>query len=224
MSLAKKSAGYLAAEHIKDGMTVGLGSGTTAYFFIEKLGERCRNGLNIRAVPSSNESKMYAEKFGIPLVDVNTVTHLDFMVDGADELDTMHRMIKGGGGALLKEKLLAKMSREMIIVIDESKLVDKLGKFPLAVEIVSFAYNSTIERLEAEGYKGTLRKTKENKTFISDNSNYVIDLSLNYPIEHPEEDHNKIKAITGVIETGFFFNLAKRVLVGYPSGKAEFLS
>jgi ribose 5-phosphate isomerase A len=224
MSLAKQNAGYLAAEHVKDGMSVGLGTGSTAYFFIEKLGERCRKGLNIRAVPSSISSEKLAEKFGIPLVDVDTLTQLDFMVDGADEIDTKHRMIKGGGGALLREKLLAKMSREVIIVIDESKLVDKLGRMHVPVEIVPFAFKTTFERLAAEGYKGNLRMASEGNPFQTDESNYIIDISFDFPIENPEEQHKKIKEITGVIETGFFFNLAKRILVGYSSGKAEFLS
>ncbi len=224
MTIEKQCAGYAAAEHIKDGMTVGLGTGSTTYFFIEKLGERCRHGLKIQAVPSSLASKVLAESLDIPLVNVDTLSHLDFMVDGADQIDSKHRMIKGGGGALLKEKLLAKMSREVIIVVDQSKIVDKLGRMNLPVEIVSFAYKTTIERLKSEGYKGTLRIGKDNSPLITDENNFIIDISFDSPIDNPEEHHAKIKSITGVIETGFFFNLAKRILVGYPSGHAEFLS
>lgn len=224
MTEAKKSAGYAAADHVKDGMSVGLGTGSTAYYFIEKLGEKCRNGLKIRAVPSSIASKEFAEKIGIPLVDVNTLSHLDMMIDGADEIDSKHRMIKGGGGALLREKLLAKMSREVIIVVDQSKIVDKLGKGPLPVEIVAFAHKTTSERLQAEGYKCLLRKSKEDSPFVTDQGNFIIDISFAGLIENPEEHHRKIKGITGVIDTGFFFNLAKRILIGYPNGQAEFLS
>ena len=223
MSEAKKSAGYAAAELVKEGMLVGLGTGSTAYFFIERLGERCRNGLKVRAVASSLDSQKFALTQEIPLVDINTLSHLDFLVDGADEIDSKHRMIKGGGGALLREKLLAKMSREVVIVIDESKIVDKLGKVTLPVEIVPFAYKSTFERLNGEGYKGTLR-TKDGNPFITDEGNFIIDLLLDNPVENPEEHHRKIKSITGVIDTGFFFNLAKRILVGYPSGRTVFLN
>lgn len=224
MTEAKKSAGYAAAEHVKDGMSVGLGTGSTAHFFIEKLGEMCRNGLKVRAVASSNASKKFAESLGIPLVDVDTLSHLDIMVDGADEIDSKHRMIKGGGGALLREKLLAKMSREVIIIVDKSKIVDKLGKVHLPVEIVAFAHKTTSERLQAEGYRGILRKSNQDSPFITDQGNYIIDIHFDFPIENPEEHHNRIKGITGVIDTGFFFNLAKRILIGYPNGQTEFLS
>jgi ribose 5-phosphate isomerase A len=224
MMEAKKGAGYKAAEHIKDGMSVGLGTGSTAYYFIEKLGEKCRNGLQIRAVPSSNASRKFAESLNIPLVDIDTLSHLDITVDGADEIDPKHRMIKGGGGALLREKLLAKMSREVIIVVDESKLVEKLGKVHLPVEIVPFAHKSTTKRLQAEGFKGNLRNLNENSLFMTDQGNYIYDIHFDHFIENPEEIHSKIKSITGVVDSGFFFNLAKRILVGYPSGHAEFLS
>lgn len=220
-STAKKAAGEAAAELVQSGMLVGLGTGTTAVFFIDRLIERCRSGLKITAVATSQRSMQRAREGGIPILDINAVTKIDMVVDGADEIDQEKRMIKGGGGALLREKIIASMSSEMVVIVDSSKVVDYLGHFHLPVEIVPFAYHWIIKEMEQLGYRGTLRKNKE-APYVTDNGNYIFDIQLNYPCLNPEADEKKLKAITGVVETGFFFKLAGRVIVGYENGTTKF--
>ena len=175
--LAKKAAGYAAADLIQGGMVVGLGTGSTTAFFIEALARRHREGLKITAVATSEQSKRQAEHLGIPMLDPEIITILDVTVDGADEIDPAKNMIKGGGGALLREKLLAQSSREMIVIVDETKLVDHLGDHPLPVEIAPFVYRTTIQRLQNNGYQGALRMTRENTPFVTDNGNFIFDIN-----------------------------------------------
>lgn len=222
--LAKKAAGQAAAELIQDGMLVGLGTGSTAAFFIEALSKRCREGLKISALATSQQSTLQAQHLGIPLEDPNTITSLDITVDGADEIDHHKNMIKGGGGALLREKLLARSSQEMIVIVDETKLVDHLGTHPLPVEIARFVYQSTLERLKAEGYHGVLRLTREEEPYLTDNDNYIFDIQYSKPILDPTKEQERLKSITGVIETGLFFHIAGRVLVGYLDGFTKILT
>lgn len=218
--ISKNSAGKAAAELIEDGMLLGLGTGSTASFFIEHLIERCRHGLKIQAIATSQKSWEQAKAGGIPLLDANAVTSLDLTVDGADEIDPQKRMIKGGGGALLREKILANMSREMIVIIDASKQVPHLGKHPLPVEITPFAHQATIAQIKQLGYRGEWRKNKKDQLFVTDNHNYIFDIFLDSPC-YPEEIDREISSIPGVITTGFFFNLAGRVIVGFPDGHVE---
>ncbi|MFS8563746.1 MAG: ribose-5-phosphate isomerase RpiA [Rhabdochlamydiaceae bacterium] len=213
---AKKAAGQKAAQLVLDGMIVGLGTGTTAYWFIHSLIPLCKK-INIQAVATSSASLEQARKGGIPLLDVNTITSIDITVDGADEIDPERRMIKGGGGALLKEKIIASMSKEVIVIIDETKLVPKLGKCKLPVEIVPFGVQSTIHKLEQQGFSGTLRKDK-NGIYKTENGNYIYDIHLDPNKTHPAEDHERLIQIPGVIETGFFLNLATQVIVGFLDG------
>jgi ribose 5-phosphate isomerase A len=219
--LAKMAAGKKACEFIVSGMTVGLGSGSTVACFIESLGDACREGLNIKAVAASEQSKCLAEAQGISLVNINSVRVLDIAIDGADEIDHTKRMIKGGGGALLREKLIASNCWEMVVIVDPSKVVEALGSFPLAVEIVPFAYERIIDKMESKGYHGALRLTKESHLYLTENGNYIYDVQLDYPCMLPEEDHEKLRSIPGVVETGFFFNLARRVIVGHEDGRTE---
>ena len=215
----KKRVGIFATELIEDDMLVGLGTGSTAYFFIERLAERCRDGLNIKAVASSEASQTLAKKGAIPLTDINELTHLDITVDGADEVDPKKRMIKGGGGALLREKIIATMSKEMIVIIDESKLCDKLGKHKLPVEVVPFACLATKHQIEELGYSGSWRKAKDGTLYITDNNNYLFDIHFPTPREAPEQDHTALMHIPGVVETGFFFNLATQIIIGFSDGQ-----
>src|SRR5262245_41519549 len=141
--VAKKAVGEAAAELIHDDMLVGLGSGTTVFYFVKKLADRCQNGLKIQTVVSSKQTEKLAESLKIPIADINSFMQLDISVDGADEIDPQKRMIKGGGGALLREKIMAKMSRHRITIVDSSKCVSQLGGFPLAVEIFPFGWKST---------------------------------------------------------------------------------
>lgn len=220
--IAKKAAGAAAAELIKDGMLVGLGTGSTASFFIEALGKKCRDeGLQITAVATSQQSLRQAKSVGIPLLDIDFITTLDMTVDGADEIDMHKNMIKGGGGALLREKILAHSSQEMVVIVDETKLVQELGTFPVPVEIAQFAYQTTITRLTDNGYHCTLRLNRDQTLYVTDNGNYIVDIQFEPPIiDLPLEDR-RLKDIAGVLETGLFFNVAGRIVVGYEDGFAK---
>jgi ribose 5-phosphate isomerase A len=212
----KKAAAEKAISFIKDGMIVGIGTGSTTFYFIEKLIKQCKAGLNIKAVASSEKTMEIARKGEIPLLDINTVKSLDIYVDGADEIDPEKRMIKGGGGALVREKISANMSKERIFIVDESKLVTKLGQRPLPVEIIPFASAATVHQLDRLGYKGILRM-KNNAPYITDNHNFIYDVHL--PDQKPEMIHQQITAIPGVVDTGFFFNLTGKVIIGFLDGK-----
>jgi len=216
--IAKKAAGSAAARLIKEGMTVGLGTGSTVAFFIEALGKRCQEGLQITAAATSGESMRQAKSLGIPIIENDSILKLDVTIDGADEIDHKKNMIKGGGGALLKEKILAASSSEMIVIVDEDKLVDHLGTFPVPVEICSFAYLTTFKRLHEEGYQGSFRLNGDQTYYVTENGNLIIDIQFNSPIFDPVQENDRLKSITGVLETGLFFNLAGRVIVGYRDG------
>lgn len=215
---AKKAAGEFAASLIKEGMTVGIGTGSTVYYFIQKLIERCQHGLQISAAFSSLASKDLALKGGIKWIENDLFTRLDVTVDGADEIDANKTMIKGGGGALLREKMLASSSEEMIVIVDEAKVKKQLGLAPLPVEISSFAYTSVIYKIEELHLHGTLRKKKEGGLYITDNGNYIYDIHLTPPIFNPEKLHLDLISIAGVFETGLFINMAGRIIIGHLDG------
>lgn len=221
---AKWAAGRKAAEWIRSGMIVGLGSGSTAECFIHSLIERCKNGLHIKAVASSRASANLAQKGGIELLDINSVPRIDITVDGADEIDTKKRMIKGGGGAHVREKILACASGEMVVIVDETKLVPSIGYSKLPVEILFYGSPSTRSKIEEIGFGGKWRQNDDQETlFITENGNLIFDIHFEAPPETPEEVHQMIRSIPGVVDTGFFFNLAGRVIVGYHNGKVEIL-
>jgi ribose 5-phosphate isomerase A len=217
----KEAAGKAAAALIQDGMRVGLGTGSTASYFIDHLIQRCHDGLKISVIATSEQSEKKARQGGIPFCNLETTPWLDITVDGADEIDFQKRMIKGGGGALLREKIIASMSREMIVVVDEHKLVTHLGKFPLPVEIVPFAHNATIQKIHDKGFEGKIRQTSEGTVYYTDNNNLIFDITLPSSLEHPEHTHTLLKSIPGVVETGIFCDLAGRVIVGYDDGQVK---
>lgn len=218
----KKAVGYKAASLIEKDMIVGLGTGSTAKYFIEKLIERQKTeNLNIKTVASSTRSLELAKQGGLPILDINTLQSIDITVDGADEIDSQKRMIKGGGGALLREKIVASMSRELIIIIDESKKTSALGHKKLPVEVVPFACMATLYKIQKLGWTAYFRKESESdpKYYVTDNGNYIIDIFFPAPLEHPEKEHASLKEIPGVVETGFFFHLAGRVITSYHDGQ-----
>jgi ribose 5-phosphate isomerase A len=220
--LAKRAAAKAAVNLIQDGMLVGLGTGSTASYFIENLIDRCREKhIKILCFPSSERTAKLARDGGIPLCDENLVTSLDITVDGADEVDPKKRLIKGGGGALLREKIVATMSKEMVVIIDQDKLVDKLGNFPLPIEIVPFAYHVTLNRIRQLGYDGSLRRIANDQLYHTDNGNYIVDIKFPNRCNFPEEDQKALRAIPGVIETGFFIGIAKKVIVGQYDGSVK---
>ena len=213
----KKNAGEKAVEWIEDGMIVGLGTGSTVKYTIEKLGERIREGLNIKAIPSSVQTKRLAEKIGIPLIDLTEDITINVTVDGADEVDSNLFLIKGGGGALLREKIIAYHSDKVIIVVDESKIVKALGiGFPLPVEVAKFGWKATKKAIESLGCSTELRQIM-NEVYLTDNANYLLDCDFDH-IEEPEVLNESLLSIPGVIEHGLFINLVDEVIVGSRQG------
>ncbi|HDR7356447.1 ribose 5-phosphate isomerase A [Bacillus cereus] len=216
----KQLAGEYAANFVKDGMKVGLGTGSTVYWTIQKLGERVKEGLSFQAVPTSKETEVLAKQLNISLISLNDVQSLDLTIDGADEIDANLQLIKGGGGALLREKIVATSSKELIIIADESKLVTHLGTFPLPVEIIPFSWKQTERKIQSLGCQTTLR-LKNNETFITDNNNMIIDCIFPHNITNPANLHTQLKMITGVVETGLFVNMTSKAIIGTKNGIKE---
>ena len=221
--LAKEAAGRAAAHMIESGMVVGLGTGSTASCFIESLSRRCYEGLHITAVATSKESEAHARAAGIPLLELDRLTTLDITVDGADEVDQKKRLIKGGGGALLREKVIASLSKEMVVVVDESKKVDWLGALPLPLEILPFAHEALLFKLHSLGYQAQIRRNRKEDLFVTDNGNYIIDIHFREKLKHPEKEQEILRNIPGVLETGFFLNMAGRIVIGRTDGSVEVL-
>ena len=215
---AKKKAAQKAVEFIEDGMIIGLGSGTTTSYFIEAL--ILKKYLRIKVVSSSKDSEEKAKRGSLVLTSLEEVSEIDITVDGADEIDAQKRMVKGGGGALLREKILASSSKEMIVIVDETKWVEHLGLKKLPLEILPFGYLTTQRKIEKLGLKGSFRKEKE-KPYVTDNGNYIYDLILLKPEKDLEKLDQILKNIPGVLETGLFFHLAKKVITGFSNGDVK---
>jgi len=208
----KQRAGERAADFVRDGMVVGLGTGSTVYWTIRRLGEFVRRGLRIQAIPTSRRTETLASEEGIPLTSFAVVDELDLTIDGADEVNPNLALIKGAGGALLREKLVAAASRKLVIVVDNSKLVPILGRFPLSVEVVPFAWEVTARRVAAVGCIPSLRRV-DDEPFCSDNGNYILDCPFQ-AITDPEALHQTLKLLPGVVETGLFVGMTDAVVVG----------
>lgn len=208
----KKMAGEKAAEYVKDGMVVGLGTGSTAYHMVNAIGERVKNGLKIQAIPTSKATEAQARELGIPLLTIDQVDHVDIDIDGVDEIDPAFNAIKGGGGALYREKVVATLAKEVIWIMDESKLVDKIGAFHLPVEIAQYGSKQTMAKMEEYGWKPVLRE-RDGKTFVSDNGNYIADLHLGAGFDI-QDVFTKLSGMLGVLEHGLFLNMCKRMIVG----------
>jgi len=217
----KRVAGEKAAEFVRDGMIVGLGTGSTAAYTVRRLGEMVRQGLAIKGVPTSNATANLARSLGIPLVSVDEVDSIDVTIDGADEVDRSFNGIKGGGGALLFEKIVAAASKWVIWVVDSRKMVEQLGGFPLPVEVVPFGFTHVQRRLAEQGMAPVLR-VHDNKPFITDSGNYILDLHLNV-IEDPKHLGNRLKMVTGVVEHGLFLDVVDTVVAGR-DGSVEVIS
>jgi len=222
LDTAKEAAAQKALEFVQDGMVLGLGTGSTAVFFIKHLIDRCKNGLKIEAVSTSSTTQQMASKGGISILDINTLSALDLTIDGADEIDPEKRLIKGAGGALVREKIVATMSREMIVISDDTKLVKKLGIHPLPVEILPFGAKATEKHILDLGLEGKWRESS-GKKYVTDNQNWIFDIHFSTPPESPESLHQSLIAIPGVIDTGFFFHLAKRCVIGKQDGTTQIL-
>jgi ribose 5-phosphate isomerase A len=223
--IAKFNAANAALEFVKDGMIVGLGTGSTAASFVRQLGERVRQGLRVKGVPTSEATRNLAEHVGVPLLEISQVAQIDVDVDGADEIDPAFRLIKGGGGALLREKIVAAASKRMVVIADESKWVETLGAFPLPIEVTRFGFALTQARvqeaLRATGCAGdevTLRTSgKANEPVITDGGNYILDAHARR-IPDAEALAETLQGIAGVVEHGLFLGLAQTVILGKAKG------
>jgi len=214
----KEIAALKAIEFVKEGMTIGLGTGSTVKYFIEEVGRLCQEGMNLKGVATSLQTEKLARDLNIPLLQIDEVDYLDLGVDGADEVDLEFNAIKGGGGALFREKMVASLAKEVIWVVDESKVVQKLGKFHLPVEILPFGYIQTMKRLQ--DFNPVLR-LQDNKPFITDNGHYILDLHLGVGFNVLNVQKTLLNTI-GVLETGLFINMCKRVIVGTNEGVKVF--
>lgn len=203
-----------ALELVKPGMTIGLGSGSTASLWIQLLGREVRdNGLQIRAVASSEASESLGRTFGIPFVRLEDCDHVDLTIDGADEIAPGLALIKGGGGNLLREKILATATEQFVVIADDSKVVDRLGKFPLPVEVIPMAASLVRRSMDMLGFRSVLRLKKNSSSpYITDEGNLLFDCSGEL-IDHPQELAEKLDRIVGLVEHGLFLNIASLALV-----------
>lgn len=215
----KKIAGEKACGWVKDGMVVGLGTGSTVYYTIEKLGEMVRDGLNITGIATSEETAIQAKKLGIPLKSLNDVKQIDVTIDGADEVNKDFQGIKGGGGALLREKMVAAASLMNIWVVEEKKLVEELGEFSLPIEVIPFGWKQIKWSLEKEAIETELRKNDSGKVYQTNNGNYILDIK-NQILTNPVEWQEKLAGIPGIVEHGLFLNYVDIVICGKANGEA----
>jgi ribose 5-phosphate isomerase A len=221
----KKAAAEAALKFVKPGMKIGLGTGSTANHFINALGARVRNGLDVKCVATSRATHALAVSLGIPLVTLEQEPYLDLTVDGADEFDDSFRLIKGGGGALLIEKIVASSSKYMVVIADQSKRVKTLGRFPLPVEVIPFGVKATAWKIERDfrflkmEAKMTLR-LKDGKPFQTDGGNCIIDCACG-EIKEPERLEMILNNTPGVVNNGLFIGLAGIIMMGTPGGVEE---
>lgn len=220
LTAAKRAAAFAAADLVQDGTTIGLGSGSTFLFVLERLAERMRAGLKVQGVATSSGTAAAAQKAGVPLLDLDAVDRLDLAIDGADEVDPQKNLIKGGGGAHVRERIVAAAAKEMVVIVDEKKLVAVLGKaFLLPVEVLPFGWRQTERRIAATGCKPTLRQA-DGKPFVTDNGNYVLDCKYD-GIDDPPWLDEHLNALVGVVDHGLFVGMAGRVVVGDAQGKVR---
>lgn len=213
----KRLAAAKSLEFVRDGMHLGLGSGSTATIMLQMLGQRVRQGLSVAGVPTSEASRRLARQAGIPLIGFDQVSQLDLTIDGADEVDGNLDLIKGGGGALLREKIVASLSRRVVIIADSSKQMARLGGFPLPIEVVRFAWQPVAERLRNLGAQTHLRLDAEGSPALTDEGNYILDCDFG-PIDDPANLDRTLNAMPGVMEHGLFVGLADVLIVGQHDG------
>jgi len=222
----KKAAAIAAVDYVKHGMKVGLGTGSTAKHFVEALAERAKNGLDVTCVATSRQTFELAKGLGLAMTDLERQPFLDVTVDGADEFDGSFQLIKGGGGALLLEKIVASSSRYMIVIADESKKVDTLGKYPLPVEVVAFGIKATAWKIERAlkicGLDGKLAlRVRDGKPFVTDSGNAIVDVAIGR-IPEPERLSNLLCITPGVVDHGLFIGICGIILMGTKDGVKTF--
>lgn len=216
----KEAAARASLRYVKDGQVVGLGTGSTAAYFIRLLAEQVRQGLRVRGIPTSDRSRELALSLGIPLTTFDEYQEIDVTVDGADEVDPQLRLIKGGGGALLREKIVASATRELVIVADASKRVPILGKFPLPVEVIRFAHALIAKRITALGAEVRLRCGADGSPYVTDENNHILDCCFG---KIPDADGlaRRLSDMPGVVEHGLFIGMASTVIFANGSDIVE---
>lgn len=219
MDQFKKSAAEAAVTQIRNGMIVGLGTGSTAAYAIDAVGELVKNGIHVVGVPTSEHSATQARALNIPLATLGDIAQVDLTIDGADEVERQSlNLIKGRGGALLREKLVASASKKVVIIVDETKMVDRLGsRYAVPVEVVPFGWQVTARRLEKLGAKVSLRSGADNRMFVTDGGNYILDCGFG-PISAPAFLEQEMNNIVGVVEHGLFLDMATEVIVAGSGG------
>jgi ribose 5-phosphate isomerase A len=219
----KRACGRHAAELVESGMTLGLGTGSTVFFTLERLAERIREeSLDVRGVPTSVDTERKASEMSIPLASLEEVSRIDLTIDGADEIDGEFQMIKGGGGALLREKVVASISDKEVIVVGRDKVVDRLGLgFSLPIEFVSFAAPTLAGALSQHGCEPQLRRRKDGDPFVTDNGNHIFDCRFPEGIADPRALEVSVKQLPGVVECGLFIDLAHVMIIGDVDGSVE---
>lgn len=214
----KEQVGQKAVDFIEDGMIVGLGTGSTVYYLVEALAKKIKEeNISVRCVTTSVRTQEQAESLGITIEDLDAVPYIDVTIDGADEFDPNFNGIKGGGAAHLYEKIVAINSRENIWIVDESKQVEQLGKFPLPLEVIKYGSEKLLHRLEEDNLSPKWRLDDEGNKLLTDDNNYVIDLHLE-KINDPSELARQLDSYVGIVEHGLFLGITDRVIVGYPEG------
>lgn len=216
---AKRAAAEAAADQVADGMVVGLGTGSTVRFLLERLAKRIQNeGLKIRGVATSRDTMVRAEALRIPMLELDQVDELALAIDGADEVDPRKHLIKGGGGALTREKLVALAAKRFVVVADIEKQVDLLGRaFPLPIEVLPFGWTHTSRRLAALGFSTQLRRQEGGEPWTSDNGNLILDCSSD-GMADPPGMARQLDAVSGVVEHGLFCAMADEVILAHPDG------
>ena len=213
---AKRAAGRAAADLVPTDCVIGLGTGSTVVFVLERLAERAAAGLRIRGVPTSDDTDRRARALGLPLASLDDVDRLRLTIDGADEIDPHGNMIKGGGGALLREKIVAAASDEMIVVVSDNKCVERLGAFRVPVEVLAFGHRQVAAAIARLHGKTELRR-RASEVFVTDSGNWIFDCDFGH-IDDPARLERELDAIPGVVESGLFVGMAGRVLVGDRQG------
>ena len=214
----KQLACQRAVQEVQDGMVLGLGTGSTVYYFLQELGRMVREGRRIAGVPTSVQTAQLATQLAIPLTTLDDHPELDLAVDGADEVDDDLNLVKGAGGALLREKIIAASAMRLLIVVDESKMVRQLGeRYPLPVEVVPFGHTPAVRALEGLGAQVTLRRGADGQAWVSDNGNYILDCRFG-PIADPVALQQQLLALPAVVDSGLFLNMTDTVIVGHAEG------
>jgi len=214
----KKLVGEYAANLVMPGMKLGLGTGSTVFYLLKELEMRKKQGLDFSFVPTSRQTADIAAETNMIPIEINEVEQLDLCIDGADEIDPQGNLIKGGGGALLQEKIVAAASKKLVIIADHQKLVNRLGKFPLPVEVITFGYMQVLKKLQASGLcKSVSIRLKDGKPFITDHQHYILDCNYETILDYSLLN-TSLHEIPGVVETGLFIRMASQAIIGYADG------